>query len=57
MTDFAQAILRFRNINRETYLSIIIIDDTDEKSEYGIERLHNMLISMSINLTLHKKRD
>ena len=28
MTDFSQAIFRFRKLNRGTYLSVLLIDDT-----------------------------
>jgi hypothetical protein len=57
MTDFSQAIFRFRKLNRGTYLSIILIknDNEDEKLNDN-DKIYNMLI-MNENDFNSKQKD
>ena len=45
MTDFSQAIFRFRKLNRGTYLSIILIEnDIEDKELKNNDKIYDMLI-------------
>jgi hypothetical protein len=43
MTDFAQAIFRFRNLNKGTYLSVVYICSKNEGNDINSESINNKL--------------
>jgi len=43
MSDFAQAIFRFRQLNKGTYLSIILIEEEEHRRNYSLNTIYKLL--------------
>jgi ribosomal protein L22 len=55
MSEFAQAIFRFRKLNRGTYLSVILFEEDYSEIEYSNEDIYKMLLDNETNFNNNQK--